>query len=85
MNSLSFWGGSLGRLGKKIRHFTAQKIYISGQVASHSGSPQAEVDVTVLQWECRHGNVDSFYFICEISPKREIQIFKKLILKVFNC
>jgi hypothetical protein len=84
MSSL-IWGRSLGRLGKQITHFTAQKIYIRGQVAAHSGSPQAEVDVTAWQWECRHGNVDSFYFICEIFPKREIQNSKKVILKVFNC
>jgi hypothetical protein len=83
MSSL-IWGRVLGRLVKTIRHFTAQKIYIRGQVAAHSGSPQAEVDVTDWQWECRHGNVE-IYFICEVFPKREIQNKKKVILKVFNC
>jgi hypothetical protein len=84
MNNLSFLGRSLGRLGKKIRHFTAQKICINGQVAAHLGNQQVEMDVTVWQWECRHDNVDSFYFICEISPKKEIQNSKISDFKGFQ-
>jgi hypothetical protein len=79
-----FFGRSLRRLGKKIKHFTAQKICISGQVAAHLGNQQVEVDMIVWQWECRHDNVDSFYFICEISPKKEIQNSKISDFKGFQ-
>jgi hypothetical protein len=74
---MSFWGRTLGRLGKQIRHFTAQKIYISGQVAAHSGSPQAEVDVTVWQWECRQAMWTHFISFVKFHRKEKFKFQKK--------